>query len=197
MTTLTSNNITAKILKALLITGIALFALYFFAYQPLQIRKEKQNFAKAETSLDNLAKQIEDKVGKPDQIKKDKSCGYASRVSQRGPRGCSLSIYFIFENKNNITATEFMSSVSKLVGKGELQRLGDKKIKSFVPVDQYRGDQSISQPYINIDELSCSVQYKYPALKVLEQPLGLNSPENLQLELSCGGPAMAEYYPIK
>lgn len=168
----------------------------FFVIRTIQIHTQKQNFAKAEASLDALAKQIEAKVGKPDDIKKEKSCGYASRVYEKGPRGCSISIFLFFSGKDSTQATGLTSQISPLVSNKEVQRLGE-ITHTFVPFDQYRGDQTLSQAYYDIGSLSCSVQYVYPVSKKLNQPFEPKESENLQLELSCGGVAMAEFFPVK
>lgn len=197
MTTLSSNNITAKILKALLITGLALFALYFFAYQPLQIRKEKQNFAKAETTLDKLAKQIEDEVGKPDQIKKDKSCGYASRVSQRGPRGCGVSVALLYSNRDLVFANSSLADISSLYGTKIYDQLGRPDVIQFSLYAGRGSSQAFSQSIPAQESLNCSVQYSYPVVPLFDKLFPDVSGENVQIYLSCGGSAMAEYYPVK
>lgn len=95
---------------------------------------EKRNFAKAETILDNLAQQIQDKVGKADEIKKEKSCDRANLKSEKGPFGCDVDISLFYTNKNSVEATEIMRNVSVIGGQSTLELLG-RPVTAFVSKD--------------------------------------------------------------
>lgn len=170
---------------------------YFFIIKPIQIRNQKQNFAKAEARLDDLEKQIEQKIGKPDQIKKDKSCSYASRVYERGPRVCGISIYMLYANRNLDFANRTLKSATDLVGTKLYNQLLRDEASEFTPYDGRGASQSFSQALPNPGNLNCSIQYLFPVVPLHDKTFPDASGENVEIALSCGAPAMAELYPVK
>lgn len=191
---------TQKILRYALyiFVGAAILGVvgYALIIRPLQIRQQKQNFDKAEASLDTLAAQIQQTIGKADQTKKEKSCDRANLLTEKGPLGCDVSFYLLYEDKNASQSTDLMKHTSSIVSTSPLDLLG-KPVNAFVPKDVRGGDQTVDQDAINVAGLSCGVQYIYPVTTKLGQPFKPQVPENLEIVISCSGPAMKEFFPLK
>lgn len=172
-------------------------ASYILVYKPYSIRKDKEKFTKAEASLDEVYNQIVAKVGKPDEVKKDKNCAYANRVYGKGPRSCSVGIYLLYKNKNSSISSSIMTDVAPIIGSKKYVGPGERDQTNFVPVQQNK-TQSFSQDYKQFGDIDCGIDYLYPV-----SPSNQNSAfqttfdENLEITLICGGPAKAEHFTVK
>lgn len=161
------------------------------------VQKEKAQFAQAEKEIDALYAQIVDKVGKPDQEKKEKTCGYASRVYGKGPRYCNINSYLLYSRSNVTNSNRIMKTVSDVAGLSPTDHLARKDIVSF---SQYEGvglDQRFSDDLITSSNKTCSINFSYPVLPSLTAPLKPGDKENLLISIHCGGPARAEHFPVK
>lgn len=189
-----------KISKTALIVLGGLLILYLGIIRPIVVRMEKAKFEKAATELEGLYSQIVAKVGQPDQVSRDKSCGYASRDFQRGPRSCSVDITFVIKNKDAAASTALAVDISKIIGT-ELYsevRVTGKTSPVFIdyqdPILNHSGpvDESMAQGFKSNSGLQCSIRYTYP-----DVPWASRAPkiaENFKVELGCGGDAIAEFY---
>lgn len=182
-------------LVLVLVVGLSA-ASYILLYRPYSIRKDKERFTKAEASLDEVYNQIVAKAGKPDQVKKDKSCAYANRVYGKGPRSCSVGIYLLYENRNNLVASSITEKAATVSG-AQLTVFGEKSTGSFSSITEKRGDQTISQGYNSIEGLACSIDYIYPVLPSSSKTFQPTTNENLEVVIACGGPAKAEHFTVK
>src|SRR3989344_6777709 len=182
-------------LKFSIVLVIVGFVGYFGIYKTIAVKQEKDRFLKAQASLEDLSKQIEAKIGKPDQIKRDRSCGYSSPFSmfdKRGYRSCFVGVYILYENKGLEDANSKMSQISPLISAKLYPGAGEKYQKEFIPVTQ-NNHQSFSQDYKNFGEISCSVSYSYPQFPTFStDTFQTTFKENFQVILSCGGDARAE-----
>ena len=169
---------------------------YVFVYRPFAIRQDKERFTKAEASLDEVYNQIVAKVGKPDEVKKDKSCHYANRAYGKGPRSCSVGIYLLYENKNSSSASSITEKLAAIAGT-KLTLFGEKTTASFIPSENKRGDQTLTQENKTIEGLACSTDYIYPVLPSSSKRFQPVSSENLEVVIACGGPAKAEHFTVK
>jgi hypothetical protein len=183
-----------KWILALVILALP-FLIYFLIVRPLQVNHQRNQFKKAEVQLNYLADQIQVKIGKADQVKTEKSCAYASRTYGKGPRGCGIIVYLFYANRNAEKSTALTLGSSALLGT-KLTQFGD-VATGFTAANMRDGEQNINQDYGHIDSLSCGVQYTYPVKEKLNQPFKPINSENLQIALSCGGPAMTEFYPVE
>ena len=102
-------------ISVLVLVAVA-FLGYWLAVRPLQARNQKQNFDKAESQIDALAEQIQQTIGRADETKKEKTCGYASQVYGRGRRSCGVTLSLFFTGKNLAQSNDALSLVSKVVG---------------------------------------------------------------------------------
>jgi hypothetical protein len=198
VSTKTRFHVTKKnwVMVVVLVIGIGLAG--YVAVYPLAMEKiEKDNFKKARAGLEDLYGQIEAKIGKPDQIKRDQSCAYASREFVRGPRSCGSSIVFLYENKSFEEVNSKMSQASPLVSNKLYPGAGVRHQTQFIPSSQ-NNNQSFGQDYKKFGDITCSVNYSYPVYPTyLSNPFQTHFTENFQIELSCGGSARAEYFPVK
>lgn len=168
-----------KITKYILV-GLALLILGAIGYRIYQIQKEKQDFAKAEQRIDALAQQIEQLIGKPDEIKKEKTCGRANRVYAEGPLGCSVYTNLIYENRGLAQANDILARLKALVGGPVYNSLGLDEGVEFSDKKTY----SLTQEIGNLGSVYCSSRYSHEQNK-------------LHIELSCGGQVISQYYPLK
>lgn len=166
---------------------------YALIIRPLQIRSQKQNFDKAEASLDALAVQIQDKIGKADETKKEKTCDRANLLSERGPLGCDVSIHLLYRNRDSVASSELMRTLSSFSTKSLRIGSGVAKGNAFIPVSQQRGEQTFFQDFSILTSPSCSYSYSYPATDRSFDVTG----ENFDVGVTCGGSAMKEFYPLK
>lgn len=186
-----------KLLKFLGLGTIGVICLGLLAYgvvvRPLQIRQEKQNFAAAEAKLDDLAKQIEQTVGKPDEVKKEKSCDRANLLSSTGPLICSVSFNLLYKNTGAESATALMKKTSSLSNKELRIGSGVANGTSFIATTKQRGEQTFFQDFSSPTKPSCSYSYSYPGI---DRNFAVSG-ENFVVGISCGGPAMDQYFPLK
>jgi hypothetical protein len=179
----------------LMLIGLVAF-IYFVLYRPLAIHQEKKNFEKAEASLNELYEKIVQKIGLPDQKKNNKSCGYSSVVFGRGDLGCAVSISALYENINSDSATLKMKQIATFIGNKLYPGAGTRNQEGFVPKDR-NPVQSFRQDYKKFNDLSCTVSYSYPVYPTYSYSIFQTEfAENILIELSCGGPAKAEHYPV-
>ena len=198
---------TQKILRYSLygLAGAAVLGVvsYAFVIRPLQINNQKKNFDKAEASLDTLAEQIQQTIGKADETKKEKSCGYASQEFGRGSRSCGVSLNLLFRSRPIEEVNKIMSRVASSVG-GELyyflgsKDLDGKPYPQNFTTSNARTDDRFSQNLSAPDNLNCSIEYIYPVTKLENKDTFKDLVgENMGIYLSCGGPTLKEFYPLK
>lgn len=198
---------TQKILRYALYGAIGVGVLgvvgYVLIIRPLQIRAQKQNFVKAEASLEALASQIQNTVGKADETKKEKSCGYASRVYTKGPRSCAVNFDLLFKSKNLADSNNSMLALATQSGGKLRYYLGDNNSQGnpypqkFVEYSGRGPSQKFSQDIISYGSVTCSSSYVYPVVPLFDKEFMDPSNENFEIILACSGPALAEFYPSK
>lgn len=184
-------------IKKILIYGVLAVAIIGAAIYIFLIQREKAQFNQAEKEIDALYAQIVEKVGKPDQEKKEKSCGYASRVYGKGPRSCSVSTYMLFENKSNLDSNAMMAIIAESIKITPSDNLAREEVTSFTPYDQHRFNQTFGDDLQSSSKKNCSISFSYPVMPYLSAPIKPTQKENLLISLGCGGPAIAEHYPLR
>lgn len=169
--------------------GVLVFA---FVIQPLGLRSEKQNYAKAEEKIDSLSEQIQNTIGKADDIKKEKSCGFANTEIGHGELGCSISTILVYKDSDALKSTKLMHKASLLNSSPLYDIVGRSNSLTFVQNTNHAGIQSFSQSLPAPHKLNCTIRYSYQASIPSIEP----KHEGLTVEQACGGPAMKQYYPI-
>lgn len=194
--TIGNKQITKKfILKLAAYLAVAVVILGVATYIFL-IQREKTQFAQAEKEIDALYAQVVEKVGKPDQERKEKTCDRPNLKFEKGPLSCSVSKSLLFENKDFKQSNEFMEKISTL-GNEQL-RIGSVASQglNFTEVPRRNYDQVFFQNFSSETNLSCGFSFVYPAK---EQDEFNTNPASTAFEVSfdCGGSAMMEYFPVK
>jgi hypothetical protein len=168
------------------------FLIYFLIVRPLQVNHQRNQFKKAEVQLNSLADQIQAKIGKADQIKIERSCGYANTPFTRGPRSCSADINLLYSQEDLVGANSLMSKT--MTFSNEKLRIGSASAngQTFTEIKPRSGSQVFYQNFHNGSDLSCTFSYAYPA-----RSIGGTAGKDLEINLGCSGPAMAELYPVQ
>lgn len=184
------------VLKLAGFVAIGLVVLGVVVYFGL-IWREKRQFAQAEKEIDALYTQIVEKVGKPDQEKKEKTCGYASRAYGKGPRYCNVRSYVLYSKSNLATSNNKMRELSQIVGSVTKDERVLEPKDMFYQYESVGSDQNFIQTLKSQTKLNCSVRYTYPLVESSTSALKPTETENLLVSIHCGGPARAEYFPVK
>lgn len=176
----------------------------FICVNKLIVYNQKKQFDAAEKSLDTLYASIINEVGQPTDVKKDKSCGYASTEWGRGRRSCGISYQLSYKVNNSSEANSFRKKIEQqvesqdntIISAGSLNR---------APLEEPNLGNQYSQTNSNLRAslglLKCDGAYYYG--KDLKET-ALNS-DYLRIEkntsflviLGCSGDAKAEFYPVK
>lgn len=184
-----------RVLLYLLILAGVVLLLYLLVYQPYEVRKDRERYKQAELNLLAIRENVEKATGKAVSSTEIKTCTYASREFTRGPLSCNISIYLGFPGKNYSESTSLMINAARVVRTNLSNPINGSKENSFVPKEQRRGTQMFTQEFIS-DSLICNVTYSYPdSLHNLKDVL--NGVDGLEITLTCGGPAKAEFYPLE
>lgn len=172
---------------------------YALVVRPLQIHNQKQNFDKAEASLDALAIQIQDKIGKADETKKEKTCGYSSQEFGRGPLGCGVQVGTVYAVSDVKEANVLNSEIRKfLLSSPSLSVTYDSEKTFLEPKNENQVQRNGYDIKFTDVSLGCSIGLVFA--NNISPDLLLKSQlqqKNLSIELSCGGPALKEFYPLK
>jgi hypothetical protein len=173
------------------------FLIYFLIVRPLQINHQRNQFKKAEVQLNSLADQIQAKIGKADQAKTEKSCSYQSQAYGKGPRSCNARVSLLYPGKDAAEANRLMQEVSSF-GKPDLRNSrGSSAPLDFSDAVDKRSDQVFYQSIPELSGISCGFQYIYPVVTRLASPFHPQTIDSLELDISCHGSAMAEFYPVQ
>ena len=183
------------VLKVAGFAAICLAVLGLTVYVYL-IQREKSQFATAEKEIDALYAQIVEKVGKPDQEKKEKTCDRPNLKFAKGPLSCSVSKSMLFENKNFEESNSLMSNISSLSYMPVRVGSVSSELPGFTANGRRNGDQVFSQSFSSKTNLSCTLSYVYPA-KEQDEFSASNTSTAFEVSFDCGGSAMSEYFPVK
>lgn len=190
----TQNNLRKPIYGLLIVAGLGLL-IFFFVVQPLQVHKQKQDFAKAETSLDTLAAKIEQTIGKADETKKVKSCDRPNLKYEQGPLSCSVLISLIYKDKTVDDANNYLNSYSKTIP--TTLRSGSSFVtgSSFTKLDNQKLTQVFYQSLPESGDLVCTISYRYPS--GIDQDMLTTEDRGFLISGLCSGPARNEFFPLK
>jgi hypothetical protein len=182
-----------KLNLRLFVILLVVFIVGCVGYYLDRIDQEKRDFAKAETSIDSVAQAIQAKIGKADEIKKQKSCARTSQEYGEGQLSCDVSLYLLYHNKNAEQSSSMMKDISELqqspVRIGSASATND---NDFNADPDKRGDQIYFQDFGSKD---CGLSYRYPAQEFTV--FKATNFTNLQIELSCGKTTIRQLYPMR
>lgn len=180
---------------SLLGAGVLGCVVLFFVVRPLQIHNQQRSFDKAEANLDTLATQVQEKIGKANEIKKTKSCDRANLLNAKGPLGCDISVGLLYLDSNSTQSSEKMISISDFLKSPVRIGSGATHGSTFLSRSTTNGLQIFYSDVENVDKLSCSASFRYPS--TVDEKLADTQIEQFLVNLSCGGSAYKEYYPLK
>ena len=180
--------------KIVVILVLATLVVSVLAYFGL-IWREKKQFALAEKEIDALYAQIVEKIGKPDQEKKEKSCDRPNLKFEKGPLSCFTAMYLLYENKDFQDSNDIMKKVSGL-GSGAL-RIGSVASDGidFKEKGRRYGDQVFFQDLGTNSSLNCDLSYVFPAKEQGE--FVKKSESAFEVGFDCGGKTMRQLFPMK
>lgn len=173
---------------------VALLIIYLGAVRPIRIALEHAQFNRAEKELEQTYQQIVAAIGEPNEVVRDKSCGYGSALYERGPRSCGISIAAIYKKPGLDRANEIVAKVSNAVGDEAEGYMGGGLKKNRFAADAIESSQELSSSIVNRSHhnLVCQVDYFLSS-----QGLSTNiNDEKLTVKLWCSASTLAEYYPV-
>lgn len=167
-------------------------------YQIYRIRQEKHNFAQAEADINTLAQQIQDTISQADEVKTEKSCGYASRKFEKGPLGCGVTVSMVVGVDNTQQANEIRQKLNLLLDSGmQPFSIVFSSPESFSEIEAPHRVQRIGYDLgSGFDNPPCTIGLSYAKSGRLSLSTTSAKEENLLLELNCGGPALSKIYPV-
>lgn len=193
--TIIGKEITPKLLRKILgFSVLGLLVVGVLVYFGL-IWREKAQFAQAEKEIDALYAQIVERVGKPDQEKKEKSCDRPNLKYKKGPLSCSVTVYALYDNSDFVRAGKLMSTISSLSSSalrpGSATTIGQ---MGFVTPD--RTNSQVFFQSVNLAPgLSCSISYDFAASQ--QDEFTLSGPSGVEIGVGCNRSAILEYFPMK
>lgn len=187
---------TQRILRYLLIL-FAVLVVAAIAYRIYQIQQEKRDFAKAEQSIDSLALQIEQLIGKPAETRKEKTCARASRKFDAGPLACTVSSFMLFRDKGLNGSNDAFSKVSNFVTSPVYESLGRDTVTKFTDYEGRGMGLTLLQDFQSPgSDITCKISYTHPVVDTFEKVFEKTQLTDLRLAISCGGPTIKALYPM-
>jgi hypothetical protein len=193
LSTKTKSRLNNVFLGLLILVAVGVLG-WFFAVKPILAAQEKKRFEKAAASLQQLADEIQAKIGKADEVTKEESCGRAHLKNDRGPLLCDTGYKLVFKNKNAADATGTMLQIAKF-SSSELRKGNDfglvsdekSEFEFSVRKNGHTG-QIFYQDLSDRFSLGCSASYRHE----IEKTIGI-----LTFEISCGNKSLAEHFPLR
>ncbi|MBA3758271.1 hypothetical protein H0X10_01395 [Candidatus Saccharibacteria bacterium] len=179
-------------LKGVLLLIFVSVLAWFFVINPYLIRQEKKRFDQAAISLEQLAQEIQTKIGPANEVIQDNSCGRANLKSEKGPLSCSVSSSLTYAINNTEDANILLTEASTL-NTNELREGPLATDIVFVSPSKSKSTQIIYQNIGVIESFRCVTSYEYS----FDDTLEVTSKHNLKIIVNCGGAAKTEYFPIE
>jgi|GEM_PF-5260153 len=169
---------TLAIVIPVLATCYLLF--YLLIQRPLEIRQNRQDFARAEAYINNQASEIQITNGEARSENNDNGCVYHSFGFEKGYRTCHYGKVLIFEVKSVNEAEVIANNTAVRIGtplyKERSGKVSEIKFETI--------NDSFSQSALKFNSISCFTSY------------ALVDSNTLSIGLSCGGDSNIELYPV-
>lgn len=169
---------------------------YFIIYRPYAIYRERKQFKQAEAYVSQLADQIQAKVGKADQVKKENYCQRAHLKNDQGPLSCVTAAYLLYDNRDLTAANTLMSDIATLNNVPLKYSLGNITVTRFSN-DLGSGPQAFYQNITSTTGLDCSDGFTYRYLDGPDSSLHPKTNTSLFIEISCSDWPISELYPVR
>lgn len=186
-----------KVLSALLVLivvyGVAVGVVQTVLWNEKRI--ERPRFAQAQSDLNDLYVSITKQVGAPSDHKAVQSCSYTSVEIGRGALSCDVYEYFTYKVSDQADAQSLSAQLATLT-KNNAKILHYESSTWSTSGQGYV--QIASDDFTTQSELECGTDYWFFTGPLIPSEFPINDvkPSSLLIELSCGGGARAEYYPV-
>jgi hypothetical protein len=154
----------------LIVVAALFFGGLWYSYQAIARYQEKKQFKQAEVAIQSVVNTITTQVEQPQDMDSSSHCSYVSRKEGNGPRSCSVSTTLAFRSKSNDDANELREKID------QIENNDNNLLKS----------------------LNCYVNYGHEGpfgTKFWEETVA-GTKNDFYVEITCTGPARAEYYPV-
>lgn len=176
------------------IVGIGLVG-FFGVYRPVSVYLDKQRFLRAEKEIEEVAEQIQAKIGPADQVKRGASCSYASRKFERGPLSCGVGVHGIYIADDPSSANSILEKVVSIKASTLYPGASQQGATEFKDNKASHVQQSFTQDFYS-SGLLCKIEYVFPAEVNLEEYFPENDTRNIRITTRCSGDARAEHFPV-
>jgi hypothetical protein len=169
----------------------------YWGYGQITTFSNKRNFQQARQTIDSIYSQIVDKVGLPDNTKKDSSCSRSyQEFNGYVDMSCDVDTSFVFSVSDKVDAQMKINLIQKIINDKKDILVPSKPINTIirttgVVTTNYYGTQN----FYKYNGLSCTSKYVYDTpeetfLKIKK------SGTPLYVVIGCTGPAKKQYYPL-
>jgi hypothetical protein len=193
LSTKTKSRLNNVFLGLLILVAVGVLG-WFFAVKPILAAQEKKRFEKAAASLQQLADEIQAKIGKADEVTKEESCGRAHLKNDRGPLLCDTGYMLVYNNKGIEEATQMMKEASAISTSPLRRGVGfDAQARELDTMVFYlrangKTDQSFFQDLDDRDKLNCTAAYSH----VIDSSI-----QRFEIDISCGNNSLAEHFLLR
>ncbi len=182
--------------KTMVLVGLVLVLLIAFGtylyHQHNNGKASKEDFEKAQASIDQLYNNIMAKLGPPANYKKTQSCSRPSQKFSQGPLSCSVDKDIFYKIEGPLFAEKANSKVDGAINSSKLASPGSLSEK-FTNID--RGT-SLQIKYYNLinTPLVCVVKKSYDNPAEFPQNISLTKNINYYVGISCFGESQSNFF---
>jgi hypothetical protein len=191
LSTKTKSRLNNVFLGLLILVAVGVLG-WFFAVKPILAAQEKKRFEKAAASLQQLADEIQAKIGKADEVIESRSCGYSSAKFSKGNLSCAVRVELNYLGYDLSKSNRALTDVSGLIGSTLYPGAGNFDTSSFE--DMAPAEQSFSQGFEKAN-LSCKAAYLYTDSTKFRTARP-DETSGLVISLNCSGSSLAEHFAI-
>jgi hypothetical protein len=159
----------------------------------VEVRKDKEKFEQARTSLDKVYADIVATVGSPDNFETNSSCSRPNQEFGQGPLSCVVQTSFVYGVNDLKAAGDLMQKTQSTLDKSSDFK---NKIKGAGMPDTLLNSSSQSDSY-EVAGIKCSVKYVYDIPRETFLKIKDSSQKTFQVSLGCPDSAKAEYFPLE
>lgn len=158
----------------------------------VQVHAERQHFMQADETVRGLSEQIRLSLGKPQAQKNTKACQYTSVEFESASRSCNSAVYLTYASSPQLAEGSMIEKINLIISR--LYKITPNTNPITMP-----GNISTYDIEINQKGIDCFVDY-WKIANGKNTFTSSNSPSGVMngilAEISCGGSAKAEYFPV-
>ena len=165
------------LLVALIVAaGVTIWIVMYNRQHAHEVQVERAHYAELDSQAQHYIETINAKY--PGKVSHKATCGYTSAKYSKGSLGCDVSSSIEYESVGDLQATSLIDYVKKSTK--SLPWGNYTSSKSYTGRDSDPRDTNL---IFNNTTPTCSISYYFSANSIL-------------IDASCGGGALAEYYPV-